>query len=37
MYRNKVDMNEWEDVDEKLGEWKDAFTTAITNPSGKIP
>jgi len=37
MYRHNVDMNEWEDVDEKLGVWRDAFTTAITNPSGKIP
>ncbi len=37
MYRDKIDLNEWEDVDDKLGEWKDAFTTGITNPSGKLP
>lgn len=37
MYRHNKDMREWEDVDEKLGQWKDAFTTATTNPDGKIP
>jgi nitroreductase len=37
MYRDKIDLNEWEDVDEKLGEWKEAFTTDVTNPSGELP
>jgi len=37
MYRNKEDLNEWDDVDEKLGDWKAAFTTDVTNPSGKLP
>ena len=36
MYRGLEKMEEWEDVDEKLGEWKDAFTTATPNPSGKL-
>ena len=36
MYRRDEDMNDWEDVDDKLGDWKDAFTGATTNPSGEI-
>ncbi len=36
MYRGLEKMEEWEDADEKLGEWKDAFTTATPNPSGKL-
>lgn len=37
MYRHAVDMSEWDDADEKLGKWKAVFTTAVTNPSGKLP
>ncbi len=37
MYRNREHMTEWEDVDEKLGKWKAAFTTDVTNPTGKLP
>ena len=36
MYRGLEKMEEWEDCDEKLGPWKDAFTTATPNPSGKL-
>jgi hypothetical protein len=36
MYRGSERMEEWEDIDEKLGPWKDAFTTAAPNPSGKL-
>ncbi len=36
MYRGLEKMEEWEDVDEKLGPWKDAFTTAAPNPGGKL-
>lgn len=37
MYRHTEDLNDWEDADEKLGAWKAAFTTAETNPSGRLP
>ncbi len=37
MYRNNEDLNDWEDVEEKLGEWKEAFTGAVCNPGGKLP
>jgi len=37
MYRGKIDLNDWEDADEKLGEWKEAFTGDTTNPSGDLP
>ncbi|MCL4680096.1 MAG: nitroreductase family protein [Rhodocyclaceae bacterium] len=36
MYRGSERMEEWEDVDEKLGLWKNAFTTAAPNPGGKL-
>jgi nitroreductase len=36
MYRGLERMREWEDADEKLGPWKDAFTTATTNPAGTL-
>lgn len=36
MYRNDESLTAWGDADEKLGEWKDAFTTAVSNPSGKV-
>ena len=37
MYRNTSDLSDWEDFEERLGEWKQAFTTDLTNPSGKLP
>ncbi|MBK7137257.1 MAG: nitroreductase family protein [Rhodocyclales bacterium] len=36
MYRGLERMEDWEDCDEKLGPWKDAFTTTAPNPSGKL-
>lgn len=36
MYRGLERLEEWEDADEKLGPWRDAFTTGTTNPSGKM-
>ena len=32
MYRSDADALDWEDVDEKLGQWKEAFTGRVTNP-----
>ena len=32
MYRSDQDALDWDDVDEKLGVWKAAFTTRVTNP-----
>ncbi|MGR8920362.1 MAG: nitroreductase family protein [Gammaproteobacteria bacterium] len=37
MYRNLADIADWEDAEERLGEWQDAFTTDVTNPSGELP
>ena len=37
MYRNTSDLSDWEDFEERLGEWKQAFTTECTNPEGKLP
>jgi nitroreductase len=36
MYRNDERMDAWDDIDDKLGEWKDAFTTGVTNPGGRF-
>lgn len=36
MYRNDENASDWEDVDEKLAGWKEAFTGRITNPSGEF-
>lgn len=36
MYRGLERMEEWEDASEKLGVWKEAFTTATPNPSGSL-
>lgn len=36
MYRGSERMEEWEDCEEKPGPCKDAFTTAVPNPSGKL-
>ena len=32
MYRGDADALDWDDADEKLGQWKDAFTARVTNP-----
>ena len=37
MYRHTENLNAWVDADEKLGAWKAAFTTAETNPYGRLP
>lgn len=37
MYRGNEKIEDWEDIDEKLGDWKDAFTGEAPNPSGKLP
>ena len=37
MYRNTSDLSDWEDFEERLGEWKQAFTSECTNPEGKLP
>lgn len=37
MYRHEEDLKSWEDADEKLGDWKEAFTTGRANPSGRLP
>lgn len=34
MYREEESMDTWPDRDEMLGDWKDAFTTPVTNPAG---
>lgn len=36
MYRDKEQIEAWEDRAEKLGEWDSAFTTGTPNPSGRI-
>jgi nitroreductase len=36
MYRDEESMDTWEDRDEILGTWKEAFTTIIANPEGKL-
>ena len=36
MYRGDENATDWDDVDEKLGEWKEAFTGRVTNRSGKM-
>ena len=37
MYRGSESVNDWPDVDQKLGHWKAAYTSAITNPTGELP
>lgn len=37
MYRHVESAADWDDADERLGEWKDAYTTRVTNPSGRLP
>ncbi|MGH2872754.1 MAG: hypothetical protein ACRDL5_09895 [Solirubrobacteraceae bacterium] len=36
MYRPYADMREWDDFEERAGEFADAYTGAVTNPSGRI-
>jgi nitroreductase len=37
MYRNVEDAGDWDDADERLGPWRDAYCTGVTNPGGKLP
>ena len=34
MYRDKENIQNWDDFDEKLGDWKDAFSTQNSNKKG---
>ena len=36
MYRTTESIEDWDDVDEKLGQWKAAYSSGVTNPSGKL-
>lgn len=36
MYRGSERMEDWEDTEQKLGAWKDAFTGPAPNPGGKF-
>jgi nitroreductase len=36
MYRDEESLESWDDRAEKLGEWDSAFTSAKTNPGGKL-
>lgn len=36
MYRPFEHMEDWGDYEERVGSWKDAFTTRVTNPSGQF-
>lgn len=36
MYRDSEDLQDWDDMDEKLGPFVDAFTSATANPSGEL-
>ena len=36
MYRDSELMTDWKDMDQKLGEWSEAFTGKTTNPSGTL-
>ena len=36
MYRDIENIQNWDDCDEKLGNWKDAFSTQNTNKTGKF-
>ncbi|MEJ8572877.1 nitroreductase family protein [Microbaculum marinum] len=36
MYRGDEDMEAWDDIDEKTGEWREAYTGPTPNPSGRI-
>jgi nitroreductase len=37
MYRGDENMADWEDAEEKAGEWLEAFTGSHPNPGGKLP
>jgi hypothetical protein len=36
MYRNAERVEEWDDAEDKCGEWLAAFTGAEPNPSGRF-
>jgi hypothetical protein len=36
MYRDEESMDAWPDRDEMLGDWKEAFTSNVTNPDGVV-
>lgn len=36
MYRDEESVDSWPDREEKLGDWLDAYASAITNPSGTL-
>jgi len=35
MYRPEHRMEDWEDFEERAGDFKDAYTTRVTNPSAQ--
>ncbi|MEM7345575.1 MAG: nitroreductase family protein [Chloroflexota bacterium] len=37
MYRGSEGAEDWEDMTDRLGDWKNAFTGRVTNPSGVLP
>lgn len=37
MYRPFERLEQWEDADERAGEFRDAYTGRVTNPSGQLP
>jgi nitroreductase len=36
MYRDEENMTDWTDMDAKLGNWADAFSTGLANPGGVL-
>jgi nitroreductase len=36
MYRDVESMEAWPDAEERLGEWRDAFTSSVTNPEASL-
>lgn len=36
MYRDRENLQDWPDFDEKLGDWADAFTTDAPNPGAQL-
>tara|TARA_Y100001934_G_scaffold276211_1_gene372227 strand:- start:741 stop:1550 length:810 start_codon:yes stop_codon:yes gene_type:complete len=37
MYRTQENIAEWDDAEEKFGDWLAAYTGRITNPGGELP
>jgi len=37
MYRPQADIRKWEDFEERAGQFAEAYTGRITNPSGRLP